>query len=95
MNGVYENVHPRVSMAKQKGEYIAGLIGYDHFPDQDIMLRHYNGPGEVWWAADVLETNFGKGKMLLSTLYLLENLGKDPVADKILYNMIEYVGKAK
>jgi len=93
MHGVYENVHPKTSMAKQKGSYIAGLIGYDHYPNQDIMLRHYNGPGETWWAADVLEAPTGKGKMLLSTLDIINNLGVDPVADKILYNMIEFAAK--
>ena len=93
MHGVYENVHPKTSMSKQKGTYIAGEIGYDHFPRLDIMVRHYNGPGETWWAADVLEANIGKGKMLLSTLDLLSNLGKDPVADKILFNMLEFAKK--
>jgi hypothetical protein len=28
--------------------------------------------------------------MLVSQLRLVENLGKDPVADKILYNLIRY-----
>jgi beta-galactosidase len=94
MHGVYENVHPKSSMSKQKGgTYIAGMIGYDHFPNNDDMLRHYNGPGEVWWAADVLEAPIGKGKMLLSTLKIIENLGKDPVADKILLNMINFASK--
>lgn len=90
MHGVYENVHPISSMSKQKGKYIVGLIGYDHFPNNDIMVRHYNGPGEVWWSADVLEADLGKGQMLLSTLQIVENLGEDPVAEKILFNMIEY-----
>lgn len=93
MHGVYENVHPKVSMSKQKGKYIAGMIGYDHFPNMDIMVRHYNGPGDTWWAADVLEAPMEKGTMLLSTLDLLSHLGRDPVAEKILYNMIEFAEK--
>ena len=93
MHGVYENVHPNVSISKIKGDYIAGLIGYDHFPNNSLMVRHYNGPGEVWWAADVLETEFGKGKMLLSTLRIIEFLDKDPVAEKLLYNIINYTSK--
>jgi hypothetical protein len=95
MHGVYENVHPKTSMSKQKGKYIAGMIGYDHFPNMDIMMRHYNGPGETWWAADVLEAEIGKGKMLLSTLDILPNLGFDPVAEKILFNMIEFSANDK
>jgi hypothetical protein len=93
MHGVYENIHPDVAMAKQKGTYIAGIIGYDHFPNKDRMRRHFIGPGEVWWAADVLETKFGEGKMLLSTLRIIEFLDKDPVADKLLYNMINFSTK--
>ena len=91
MHGVYENVHPKVSMSKQKGKYIAGLIGYDHFPNMDIMIRHYNGPGDTWWAADVLEAEMGNGRMLLSTLDLINHLDTDPVAELILFNMIDYM----
>jgi len=93
MHGVYENVHPEVSISKIKGDYIAGLIVYDHFPNNEIMRRHFNGPGEVWWAADVLETQFGEGKMLLSTLRIIEFLDTDPVAEKLLYNIIDYISK--
>ncbi len=93
MHGIYENVHPKVSMSKQKGKYIAGLIGYDHFPKMDIMIRHYNGPGETWWAADVLEAEIGEGKMLLSTMDILTYLDTDPVAEKLLFNMIEFADK--
>ncbi len=56
----------------------------------DIMLRHYNGIGDVLWAADVLEVEKGEGKMLFSTLKIIENLGSDPVSDKLLYNMINF-----
>ena len=76
-----------------KGKYIAGMIGYDHFPNMDIMTRHYNGPGDTWWAADVLEAEIGKGKMLMSTMDLINHLGADPVAEKILFNMIEFADK--
>ena len=91
MHGVYENVHPKTSMAKIEGKYIAGLIGYDHYPSHDIMVRHYIGPGETWWSADVLETEMGEGTMLLSTLDLIRNLDSDPVAELILFNMIDYM----
>ena len=80
-------------MLMQEGEYIAGMIGYDHFPNQDIWVRHYNGPGDVFWAADVLNTPYGKGEMVLSTLQLLNNIGKDPAADKVLLNMLKYISK--
>jgi hypothetical protein len=93
MSGVYENIHPAESMVRQEGEYIAGVVTYDHFKDIDKMKRHYAGPGDVWWAADVLLAPMEKGMMLLSTLKLIENLGKDPVADKVLINMIQFAAK--
>jgi hypothetical protein len=80
-------------MVRQEGEYICGVVSYDHFKDIDKMKRHYAGPGDVWWAADVLLTPMGKGMMLLSTLKLIENLGHDPVADKVLFNMIQIAAK--
>jgi len=93
MQGVYENIHPHTTLSKLEGNYIAGSISYDHFPNHDVMRRHYNGPGEVWWSADVLEKKVGKGTLLVSTLRILEYLGKDPVAEKVLFNMINYMDK--
>jgi hypothetical protein len=55
----------------------------------DDKLRHYNGIGDVLWAADVLLVAEGEGEILYSTLKIIENLGRDPVADKLLYNMIK------
>ena len=57
------------------------------------MRRHYYGPGDTWWGADMASVPHGKGQMLISQLRLVENLGKDPVADKILFNMIRYSSK--
>lgn len=91
MSGVYENVCAEVSICRPaEGKYLAGVITYDQNKNMDIMLRHYNGIGDVLWAADVLLVEKEKGKMLYSTLKIADNLGKDPVAEKILYNMIEY-----
>jgi beta-galactosidase len=70
--------------------YIAVVVTYYNLNDIYKFKRHYAGPGDVWWAADVLLAPMGKGKMLLSTLKLIENLGKDPVADKVLFNMIQF-----
>ena len=47
--------------------------------------------GDTWWAADVLEVEMGNGRMLLSTLDLINHLDADPVAELILFNMINYM----
>lgn len=91
MTGVYENVCAENSIVRpEKGKYIAGVITYDQNKNMDIMQRHYNGIGDVTWAADVLLIEEGKGRMLYSTLKIIEYLGKDPVADILLHNMIQF-----
>ena len=81
------------TMAKMGGETIAASISYDWFPGYELFKRHYIGPGDTWWGADMAVVPLGKGRCMVSQLRLLENLGKDPVADKILYNLIRYVTK--
>jgi beta-galactosidase len=91
MKGVYENIHPTTSLMMQKGEYISGVVSYDHFKNIDKMLRHYKGPGDVWYAADMLLSVKGNGKMLISTFEILPNLNWDPAADLLLLNMIDFM----
>jgi len=90
MGPIYENIWPQSTLFDVGGETIVGAIGYDWFPDFDLSKRHYYGPGDVWWGADMAVVPLGSGHCIVSQLRLLENLGKDPVADKILYNLIEF-----
>ena len=46
-----------------------------------------------WWGTDLTFISMGKGKYLLSQFRILENLGKDPVADKMLINIIKFLEK--
>ena len=90
MGAVYENVWSQASLFDVEGETIAVAIGFDWFPDFDNMKRHYYGPGDVWWGHDVAAAPLGSGRCIVSQLRLVENLGKDPVADKILYNLVDW-----
>ena len=56
------------------------------------MLRHYYGPGDAWWGTDLGVVPIGKGRCVVSRLRLEQNLGKDPVADRIMLNMIRFAG---
>jgi hypothetical protein len=67
---------------------IVGSLTYDWRPFG--LGRNYTGPGGAWWGSDLVAVPYGKGHMLLSTLHVAENLGKDPVADKLLYNMVRW-----
>ena len=90
MGPVYENVCAESTLLDVGGEMVAGAIGYDWFPDYDTSKRHYYGPGDTWWGADMAIAPLGKGRCIVSELHLVDNLGKDPVADKILFNLIEW-----
>ncbi len=90
MDPVYENVWAQHTLLDVDGETIAGTIGFDFAPDFELSKRHYYGPGDTWWGSDMAVVSYGKGRCILSQLRLVENLGKDPVADKILYNLIEF-----
>ena len=92
MGPVYENVWAQSTLQGVDGETVAASIGFDWFPDYDLSKRHYYGPGDVWWGSDVVIAPLGKGRCIASELRLVRNLGKDPVADKILYNLIGWVG---
>lgn len=93
MGPVYENVWAPGTLMGIEGKPIAGSIGFDFAPDFDVSKRHYYGPGETWWGTDVADIPVGKGRCILSQLRLVENLGKDPVADLIFFNLIKFAGK--
>ena len=91
MGPIYENVWAEHTLEKIGGEAIVAAIGYDWFPNYDLSKRHYYGPGDTWWGADVAIVPLGQGRCLASQLRLVENLGRDPVADKILFNLIDWL----
>lgn len=93
MQGVYENVRPKMSMIDLNAKPIVTLVANDNFPDMTLMKRHYKGTGDVWVGSDLSEVDFGKGKLILSTMQIVPNLGKDPVADKLMLNLLGYVTK--
>ena len=68
---------------------IVASIAFDWFSKGHKM--GYKGPGPSWWGADMTIVPMEKGKYLLSQFQLLENLGKDPVADKMLFNIIRFI----
>jgi len=90
MGAVYENVWAEITLIGVGGQTVVGAIGFDWFPDYDRSKRHYYGPGDTWWGADLAIVPLGKGRCIASQLRLVENLGKDPVADKILHNLIRF-----
>ena len=93
MQGVYENVRAKISMINLNTKPIVTVVANDNFPDMTLMKRHYQGTGDVWSGSDLSEVKYGKGILLLSTMQIVPNLGKDPVADKLLLNLLSYMTK--
>lgn len=95
--GPYENIWATHTLRDLKGSDnqqvlpIVGVIGFDWFSREHKM--HYSGPGASWWGVDVAEVPIGLGRCIVSQLRILPQLGKDPVADKIFYNLIRYTHK--
>jgi hypothetical protein len=96
MRDIYENVWATQTLRDLPQEPIVASIGFDWYPQnrkwysQDYKL-HYSGPGESWWGADLVIVPKGQGRLVVSQLRIVQNLGKDPVADKLLRNLIEFV----
>jgi hypothetical protein len=93
MQGVYENVRASMTMVNlaTNTQPIVTVVANDNFPDMTLMKRHYQGTGDVWSGSDLSEVKHGKGNMLLSTMKIVPNLGKDPVADKLLINLLSFI----
>lgn len=89
MGDLYENVWATRTLRNIKGEAIVASIGYDWFSFDHKL--HYSGPGESWWGSDLALVPYGKGRGVISQLRIAKNLGKDPVADKLLYNLIRFL----
>jgi hypothetical protein len=92
MRELYENVYPIKTIRNlEEGDPLVASIGFTWFSWEHKL--HYAGPDESWWGADMAMVPHGKGRCLISELRVLPYLGKDPVADKIVYNMIRFLAE--
>jgi hypothetical protein len=89
MGDIYENIWATSTLRDLKEEAIVASIGFVWFsPEHELQ---YSGPGDSWWGADMALVRLGKGRALVSQLRIVNNLGTDPVADKLLFNIIRFV----
>jgi hypothetical protein len=84
MGAVYENVWAKHTLLDVGVKPIAGSVGFDFAPDF-----------EPWWGGDLSVIPLGRGRCILSQLRIVDNLGSDPVADKILFNLIEWTAEGE
>jgi hypothetical protein len=89
MGQIYENVWAPQTLIGTDGELIVGSVSHGWFQGEKDS-QHYQGPSAAWYGMDIGIVPSGNGRYVLSALRIVENLGKDPVADKILFNLIEW-----
>jgi hypothetical protein len=68
----------------------ACTLGLGYNRGERLEDLDYRGPGPVVFGADLLELPCGKGRIVLSTLRLVASLGKDPAADILFANVIDW-----
>jgi hypothetical protein len=91
MRDLYENVWAMQSLRDLAVEPIVASIGFQWFSGEHKL--HYSGPGESWWGADLAVVPKGEGRLIVSQLRIVGNLGKDPVADKLLGNLMRFAAR--
>ena len=93
MGQTYENVWAQKTLVGLDTKPIVGSVTHGHWPVKR-GLPSYLGPDPAWWGTDLGVVKQGEGRFILSALRLVDHLGKDPVADIILLNLIEFSAEA-
>jgi hypothetical protein len=95
MREVYENVRAGETLRNLGGEAIVASVGLPWYVEGELSGHElqYRGPGESWWGTDLGVVHVGKGRCVVSMLRIVENLGRDPVADRLFYNLVSYASE--
>lgn len=87
MGQEYRDVVSRWSIVEPKSDWICGNITYDWYAG----LKHkqnYLGVTAAFHGANLTQIAHGQGAYTLCTHRIVENLGKDPVADRLFSNLL-------
>ena len=95
MREVYENVRAGETLRNLGGEAIVASVGFRWYVEGHLSGHklQYRGPGESWWGTDLGVVHVGKGRCVVSMLHIVQNLGRDPVADRLFYNLVSYASQ--
>ena len=88
MRQPYKNVVPEKSFVEATDEDICG--SFDTMP---IATGNYMMGETKWWGADILARRYGSGRVVFTHLRVLENLGLDPVADRLFVNLLNHFSR--
>ncbi|HOD52046.1 MAG TPA: glycoside hydrolase family 2 TIM barrel-domain containing protein [Candidatus Hydrogenedentes bacterium] len=85
MRQAYRNIVPPKTFLETTDEDICGC-----FDTAPIAAGNYMMEESSWWGNDILVRRFGAGRLVFTHLRILENLGWDPVADRLFVNLIRH-----
>ncbi len=89
MGQEYRDVVSRWSIVTPETDWISGNLSYDWYSD----LKHkqnYTGVSAAVHGADLTIVSHGRGRYILCTHRLVENLGKDPLAERLFSNLVAW-----
>ncbi len=85
MSQAYANVLAQKTFVEKSDETICGVL--DARPQ---AKNDSNEQGGSWWGNDILVKRYGSGRLVFTHMQILQNLGYDPVADRIFINMLNH-----
>lgn len=85
MRQPFRNIVPDKTFAETGEEDICGC--YNTAP---AGAGNYMSDSAGWWGTDILVRRHGAGRLVFTHLRLLENLGQDPVADRVFANLLNH-----
>jgi beta-galactosidase/beta-glucuronidase len=86
----YRNVVSRWSVVEPATEWIAGNITYGWHQGQRHK-QNFLGVERAVHGADLAELPHGKGRYVITTYRIVEHLRQDPVADRLLANLVRWL----
>ncbi len=90
MGQEYREVVSRWSMETPVTDWISGTITYGWYAGEKHK-QNYLGVSAAFHGADLTQKNHGAGRYILCTHRIIENLGLDPLADRLLCNLLRWV----
>ena len=88
MGHPYRNTVAAKTFLEPSDEDICGA-----FDTTPIAQGHYMMGQTDWWGSDVLVRRYGSGRLVFTHLRILENLGDDPVADRLFVNILGHFAR--
>jgi hypothetical protein len=85
MQQPYQNVLPLHAFESETDEEMSGV--HCAFPAEG------ESPGAHWWGANIIVKRLGAGRVVFTHLRILENLGNDPVADRLFVNLLNHFSR--